>query len=267
MGIDTSQPMNQVASRLEFDIPNVHPVARPPAFYVVESPLMVGPWQAARIAVMLLSALSVGYLVYESRRMGVNEWLAALAVLALGFMSLRHNNPALIWSALIVATWRHLDDDWRWGIPLGVAASLRLWPLLPVFWLMVRRRQTGYSAGATFVLLSAVGLLVVPLDVVAASVSGGEVWGGHPANLSVTWQLYEWGVPKLLTVGVGGLVALTLPFGGAVLSGALLSPVAWDAYLTAAVPLLRKRQNHHVHFVDRPGATVHAPPRGEGVRT
>ena len=240
-GLDISQPLHDLAVKLEVEAAETHylagPVARPPGFFSLYTPGLVSQlWLTFTVAI--LNAAAVAYL---SR--GV--WWIAGGVMLLLAESLIWVNPAALWAGLIAVTRKHLDDGWKWGVPLGMAAAVRLWPLLPVAFLMLIRKRVGWGAAGTFAVLTGLGLLIVsPVDAVN-SIMEGSGWRTLPgANWSLSTFLERIWIPVAVTVGVGSVVTLAAarrlaPFGGfglSVLAAVILSPLAWPAYLASTAP-------------------------------
>ena len=247
-GLDVSRPVVELALALNLEgVHSTYPVARPPGFFALYLPTL--PHTAiAETVVTVLNAVAIGYLIHAARQMtGAGGWMTAamsLACLILATGMVRYNNPTLIWSALIVATWKHMNGNWLWGIPLGIVTAVRLWPGLPLVWLMTRRRPTGFGAALTAAVLTLAGLLIVPSQTAMASILGGQVWADHhPQNLSLSWLLTDLGIPVTVTIAIGGLLALWFArntkfgFGYTLIAAIFLSPITWPVYLTATVPI------------------------------
>lgn len=243
-GLDYSQSVSFLARALgltDWEMFPDLPGARPPGFFLVYA-FGLASEQILVLAVALGNALALAYL-------SKGRPLVAAILLVLLRDSLSVVNPAATWAALIVLTWTHVDDDWRWGIPLGIAATLRLWPLLVVAHLLVSRRRTGLGAGGTFVSITALGLLIVPFSEVVGAMVGGAGWRAITGlnNLSISALLESQGVPLAVTIGLGSVMTLwvaqrvTSGYGVAVIGGVLLSPLGWPEYLAATTPLWGRR--------------------------
>ena len=235
---DTNLDLAGQTGAADLIYPNA-PSARPPGFFVMYAPGLVS--QTGLVVVVgVLNALSFAYLSRGS------VWVGS-ALLLLLTESIAWVNPATTWAGLIALTWTHLEDRWQWGIPLGVAAAVRLWPLLPVVFLLMIRRRVGTGALVTFAALTVGGLLIVSPDAAVQSILNGGEWmdASDLANISMSRAMFKWaGVPVVLTVVVGSTVALALarrmsPFTGyglTVLAGVVLSPLGWPAYLSSTAP-------------------------------
>lgn len=248
-GLDVSLPVVDLALVLNLEgVHSTYPVARPPGFFAVYFPTWPAP-AIAETAIIVLNAVAIAVLIHATQQMSGTGPLT-LAAVALGcvvltFGMVRYNNPTLIWAALIAVSWKHMDGQWWWGVPLGIAAAVRLWPALPIVWLLTHRRPTGYGAALTAATLTLVGLLIVPYDTAVASLFAGRVWAEHhPFNFSLSWLLTGFGISIFVSLIVGSVLALwaarkdsRLSFGYVLTAAIFLSPISWPAYLTATAPM------------------------------
>jgi hypothetical protein len=251
-GLDVSRPVYELAG--DIGQPGVYTtlsVARPPGFFIAYAPLLPSTQSFLEVATAMASAAGLALIVHVTQRTGRLRLWSTLAVagICLGISTtfLRSNNPAFIWAGLVIMTWVGLERRWAWGIPLGVAAAVRLWPGLAIAILLARRREAGIGAALTMGLLTVLGLFVVSPDTaVAGIVAGTRDWlDAHPQNLSLSAALFAVGVPIPITILLGSLLVLAVTrtgdlnhgFGLALAAGMLLSPIAWPAYLTATAPL------------------------------
>lgn len=147
------------------------------------------------------------------------------------------------------------DSRWR-GVGVGLAAALKLTPLLFVAHLLLTRRfRAAATALGTFVVAGAVGFLVAPADSVTYWLRGtflaadriSDVAG--PSNHSLTGFLARAGMPSLLPAAL--LAVLTLAVAVAVhrrgdallgatvvgLGSAAAAPFAWSHHWVWCVPL------------------------------
>jgi hypothetical protein len=156
-GIDVARPTYQIAEDLgiagRF---STKTVARPPGFFVLYVPTLPDP-AIAGVAVAVFNMAAVVVLIGR-RSTWEGELVVAAILVGLAFPGLLSNDSALIWSALIALTWFNIDRDWKWGIPLGIAAAVRFWPALPIVWLLSRRKATGFGAAGTAGVLTLAGL-------------------------------------------------------------------------------------------------------------
>lgn len=248
-GLDISLPVVDLALALGLEgVHSTYPVARPPGFFTVYFPTWPDP-AIAEAAIIVLNAVAIAVLIHVTQQMTGAGPLAMIAVtlgcLVLTFGMVRYNNPTLVWAALIAFTWKHMDGHVWWGVPLGIAAAVRLWPALPILWLLTRRRQTGYGAALTAATLTLAGLLIVPYQTAIASLLAGQVWAEHhPFNFSLTWLLAGLGISVFVTLIVGSALTLwvarkdsRLSFGYVLTAAMFLSPITWPAYLAATAPM------------------------------
>lgn len=149
---------------------------------------------------------------------------------------------------LILLAWAYRDKDWA-GLPLGLAAAMRLWPGLVIvgFWISGRRRVALISLGV-FVGVNALGLLLPGATFagsVDALVRGGGDWINHNQNASLALVLARFDIPAVATtllasaVGVG--LAIRKPSHAipiCAVAALIASPLSWPAYLLVALPVL-----------------------------
>jgi hypothetical protein len=248
-GLDVSRPAAELAAAL--GVPGWYsnvPIARPPGFFIAYWPLLSTSTMAVW-SMVFLNAAGLGVLVHAARRMWNLGVVASMAVgfgcLALAAESAAWVNPSLLMSGLIVLTWHRIDAKWFWGVPLGVASAVRLWPLLVVVWLVLRRKPTGWGALAVVGALTVGGLAVIPAEMAFANLVGGSVWAGsHLMNLSISWPLRHL-IPVAAIILVGSTLTLwaarkidvQIGYGVVIAAAVVLSPIGWPAYLTATAPL------------------------------
>lgn len=167
----------------------------------------------------------------------------------------------LLIALLAVADLGRRDAARGKGALIGLAAGLKLTPLIFVPYLLFsRRRRAGFVALGTFACTVAAGYAVVPLD-------ARRYWGGlfldssrvggccAPANQSLRGATLRldpsFGTARLLAVAlVVGLAGLALAiragrrgdegigFSLCALTGLLVSPVSWTHHWTLVVPAL-----------------------------
>ncbi|MGQ0849703.1 MAG: glycosyltransferase 87 family protein [Actinomycetota bacterium] len=161
--------------------------------------------------------------------------------------SLRTGNTAVLAAALIVATWRG-----RSGVWLGLAATLRLFPLAFVLPLWIGgRRRSAVEAISVFFLINGAGLLhpSITLEGTVDSLRQGGLFLAGPANVSIAGQLVDFGLTEAGAYWLSGLFVLAIVGWlvwrrpaweqglGVTVPGVLLAlPVAWAPYLTMAAP-------------------------------
>jgi len=168
----------------------------------------------------------------------------------------------LLLMALVM--WDLCQPDWRWwkGAGVGIAAGIKLVPLIFIPYLLLTRRyrQAGVAAG-TFVATVAVGFAVRPADsrawwlhglFIKGSRTGFIGWEGNQSLQGLITRLAGsiaagqpiWIAVAAVTVLVGLLAAAALsragyPAAGIVtcaLTALLVSPISWDHHWVWIVP-------------------------------
>jgi hypothetical protein len=233
---------------------------RPPAALLVGLPLVLFDPDTA---VQLMTALNVTAFVIvvalSVRMQGVSEKGAVLLTpLLLASEPGRHlimtANMFPLIALAVVATWFLAKRDVWWvGVPLGVAAGVRLFPaiLIVALWVGGRRRVSiGAVATAVLLTLSALALPGVTVEGTIAVLGDAQLFMFHPANASLL------AIPvssHILPASTGTLVGLLLALGiVAVLvrlrprwsqgllyaapAMLLTAPVTWPTYLLTAAP-------------------------------
>ncbi len=168
----------------------------------------------------------------------------------------------LILMALIM--WDLCQPDRRWwkGAGVGVAAGIKLVPLIFIPYLLLTRRfrQAGVAAG-TFALTAGIGFVVDPADstrwwldgvFVKGSRTGFVGWEGNQSLLGLITRLagsvaagqrlWIWVAIVVIAAGLGTASLLSRaghPVAGLLtcaLTGILVSPISWDHHWVWAVP-------------------------------
>ncbi|GAA4553240.1 glycosyltransferase 87 family protein [Pseudonocardia xishanensis] len=189
------------------------PFVYPPIAAVLFVPLTLVPLPVLKIA---WTALGIGLLVLVARRCapalpaGVVTLLVAAALWldpVRTTLYLGQINVVLLALVLLDLTGR------RRGIALGIAAAIKLTPLLFVVYLLLTRRfRTAATALATFLAATALGFLVAPADSVQYWLRGTVVAADRisavagPSNHALAGTLGRLGLPGW--VGLAGSAAL-----------------------------------------------------------
>ncbi len=212
---------------------------------------------AASIAVTLRSFGVVG-----SRMAWATAAAAAVAfVLEPVFATLEFGQVNLILLALVAADCLLPRTRWPRGVLIGIAAAVKLTPMVFVLYLLLRRDvRAAIVAGVSFLLCTGIGFLLAFRDSV-------EFWRGmldgdqqlavtaYVGNQSIGAVLLRLGLPGdgmlwLALVAAVGLLAtfamlralrggrIALAFGINGVAGLLISPVAWSHHWVYAVALL-----------------------------
>jgi alpha-1,2-mannosyltransferase len=215
--------------------------------------------------------------------------LAVLCALSLGSAGVRRRPETLFTvTALALLTWpvtytlhlgeanlivaglagadllRRHDDHWAQGIATGLAAGIKLTPLIFIAYLLVTRRvRAAATAAATFAATVAIGAALLPSPSRVFWLDGvfyDQNRIGDPANLSdqslsgavarLAGSLdaaYRWWAIAALLVGLAGItVAAWAHRRGrrltgvtcCAITGLLISPFSWTHHWVWAVPLL-----------------------------
>ena len=249
----------------------------PPFAAVVFAVASVLSWTAMRWAMTLasLAALGVslwlvfGALGYAGRprvRLGATFGISALALLtepvqqtlALGQVNL------LLMLLVAVDLLTALDGRTRWwhGMGIGLAAGVKLTPLIFIpYLLLVRRYRQAATAAGTFAATVALGYVILPRDsvtywwhhlvlnanrIVFLGTRGNQSLRGVLIRLagSVTSGTVPWAVAGILVVVIGLAAAAVLYRAGhpvpgmlaCALTGLLVSPLSWDHHWVWVAP-------------------------------
>lgn len=247
-----------VPSGFEGDAPPPNP--RLPGSILLLLPLTLVPfawvfpiWTGISVAITLLLAMQV----VRARGRRTTSALAISAVVlaaAPSFINLRYAGQAAIVAALALTSWcwSTAGSETRGGVLLGLAAVLKVFPLVLIIPLLVRRRfVAAVAAVSVFVALSTVGLGLPGVSLTSslrALSSASLAWVGMLGNGSFfklaadifDGSLASWLLPVglfavLMAVGyhnshVHGELYFWLPI------GLLLSPISWISYDVVLIP-------------------------------
>ena len=253
----------------------------PPFAAVVFAVASVLSWTAMRWAMTLASLAALGLslwlvfgaLGYSARpriRLGATFGAAALALLTEPVQeTLGLGQANLLLMLLVVAdllTPSVLAGRTRWwhGIGIGVAAGVKLTPLIFIpYLLLVRRYRQAATAAGTFAATVALGYAILPRDsgtywwhrlflnanrIVFLGTRGNQSLRGIATRLagSVTSGTVPWVVAAILVVAAGLVAAAVLyragyPVAGMLacaLTGLLVSPLTWDHHWVWVAPAI-----------------------------
>ena len=232
---------------------------------------MQGVWAITNIvALAALIYLSIRIVVPRLQRKQVVRWALLLLLPALAL------NPVFITIGLgqinlvlcLLITW-DLATDRRIGsrtLPLGIAtglaAAMKLTPLIFVPYLIITRRARGaLHAVITFIACEAIAFLITPgdswtywtKDVLDAKRAGALLYMSDQ-NLSSVLQRLHHGpvsalvlVPALVVIGVGGLAlaawahrrsSVVLGLLVCATTGLIVSPITWVHHMVWVVPVI-----------------------------
>ena len=259
--------------------PNGVQFTYPPIAAVIFAVVSVLPWTLMRWVMTLASLgalvlslwLVFGALGYTDRRnvrLGATLGVSALALLtepvqqtlALGQVNLLL--MLLIVADLLTASVLNKQTRWWHGIGIGLAAGIKLTPLIFIpYLLLVRRYRQAATAAVTFVVTVALGYAVLPRDsgrywvhglflnanrIVFLGTRGNQSLRGVATRLagSVTSGTAPWIVALILVVIVGLAAAAVLYRAGqpvpgmlaCALTGLLVSPLSWDHHWVWVAP-------------------------------
>ncbi len=266
------------------------PFAYPPfaaLVFAAFSPLPFGAWQ---MAMVVLDLILLPVIVFASLRMcgrhGLHAVALALALAAVAiwlepvYMTMFFGQVNLILLALITVD-LSLPDSSKWkGIGIGIAAGVKLTPLIFIVYLLASRRiRAAMVSLVCFTATVAIGFAALPvasLDYWGSTFPGPEVGAYRLQNQSINGVILRLlhGQPPARTVWLMAAVAI-LAFGwatavvaslrghelpGIVLCGVtalLVSPISWSHHWVWAVPGLALM----AAGVSR-GAASRSPPAG-----
>ena len=262
--------------------------ARDGALYAHGSPFLFTYPPFAALVFATTAGTSIGWLKFAITVASVVA-LAALCAQSLGAAGLRRR-PETVFAltALAVLTWpvaytlylgeidlilaaligadllRRRDGGWSQGIGVGLAAGIKLTPLIFVAYLLLTRRvRAAVTAAATFAATIVVGLVLLPAQSRAfwlGGAFGNPSRVGNPANpsdQSLSGALARlagsldgirgWWLAAALLTGLAGIAVAAWAhrrghrLAGVVccaVTGLLISPFSWTHHWVWAVPLL-----------------------------
>jgi alpha-1,2-mannosyltransferase len=219
----------------------------------------------------------------DVRRLPVRIGATALAAAALFWIEpvqrvLFLGQIELVLLALIL--WDTTQPDRRWwkGAGIGIAAGIKLWPLIFIPYLLLTRRfrQAAVAAG-TFAATVAIGYAVLPTDsdqwwlgglFVKGDRTGFIAWAGNQSLRGLITRLggssaavtAAWLVVAAATAVIGLLCAAVLDRHGqrmlgvltCALTALLISPISWDHHWVWVVPAVILAAVYGVRAIRRP---------------
>jgi alpha-1,2-mannosyltransferase len=253
----------------------------PPFAAIVFAVASVLSWTVLRWAMTLASLAALGLslwlvfgaLGYSGRpkvRLGATLGVCALALLTEPVQqTLALGQVNLLLMLLIVAdllTASALKEQTRWwhGIGIGLAAAVKLTPLIFIpYLLLVRRYRQAATAAGTFVVTVLLGYAILPQDsdtywlhglvfnanrIVFLGTRGNQSLRGVLTRLagSVTSGTAPWLVAAILVL-IAGVVAAAVLYRaghpvagmlGCALTGLLVSPLSWDHHWVWVAPAI-----------------------------
>ncbi len=230
-----------------------------------------GVWAVANIvALAALLYLSIKIVVPRLQRKEVVRWalLLLLPALALNpvFTTIGLGQINLVLCLLV--TWDMATDRMigsrtvPLGMATGIAAAIKLTPLIFVPYLIITRRSRGaVCAVVTFVACEVIGFLITPdnswtywtKDVLNSKRAGALLYSSDQNLSSVLQRLHHGPVsalvllPTLVAIGVGGLAlaawahrrsSVLLGLLVCATTGLIISPITWVHHLVWVVPVI-----------------------------
>lgn len=245
------EPLNEIST---LNAAHVHP--RAPGALLLQLPLTAVSVDVAVLIERLVVAGSMVVLAWAAGRIG--RWPAWVMVVVGGLLVATNPGQTAIdvgsqgplVAALIGVSWVT-----RRGGPLGVAAVLKLFPLLMIPMVWWHDRKMAYSAAGVFAALNVAGLLLPDVSVVGTVTAMLRQPNAAAHNLTFSLSL-----PAMLVLGVGLVVAArwlshdaTMALG--VVGMLALSPVVWVHYL----PVLILPAAYCVRLLYRPTSKIVKP--------
>jgi len=168
---------------------------------------------------------------------------------------------------MLLVVWDLCQPDRRWwkGAGVGLAAGIKLVPLIFIPYLLLTRRfKQAAVAAATFAATVIIGFIVLPRDssrwwlhglVIGGSYSGSDKYAGNQSLLAIVARTGSpaWHTQWLVAAAVAGAAGLAvaalldragqrmLGLAACALTGLLISPISWDhhwVWIVLAAPVL-----------------------------
>jgi alpha-1,2-mannosyltransferase len=244
------------------------PFTYPPFAGLVCVPLAVLGWTAAQVVLTAASLVALVAVVRVSVRPGSPPGLVP-ALVAAGLLlepvraTLGFGQINLLLMALVLLDLTVRADRRSCGVLVGLAAAIKLTPLIFVGYLLVTRRfRAAATAAATFAGTVLAGWVLLPAEsarywfhlVAQPDRVGGVGFSGNQSLLGALTRLLDgsaatrplWAVLAVLVAGLGLAVAAALSAGGAEpaaiavcgLTGLLVSPISWTHHWVWVLPAL-----------------------------
>jgi alpha-1,2-mannosyltransferase len=258
-----------VMSPLYGPMPYLYPPLTAVLFFV---PLSFLPIEAASLVWNTASLAALGAVVWMTLGIaGVRDSRAKVALTVVGLALTAWLLPVrvlliagqinMFLVLLVLLDFRRPGGRWR-GIGIGIAAGLKVTPLIFIAYLVLTRRWAeARNATLAFLGTVAVGFLVLPSDsmtywgglVFHSSRAGGvfdtpnQSLAGAMARVLSSEQFAGWWLVVLAMVGIYGLAVATLAFrrgadflgfSATAITGLLVSPVSWEHHWVYVIPLL-----------------------------
>lgn len=259
------------------------PFIYPPIAAVVFVPLAILPGQLGWGLLAALTTLGVGHVLRAAvadERTTATGWplLLLLGAFCLEplWLTTGLGQVNVLLMTLVVADVLVAPASRGRGVLVGLAAAIKLTPLVFVPYLLVtRRRADAWRASAAFGVFNVVGLVVLPADTIRfwrSQVLGGlpvssKSWGGNQSLYGMFLRLSgdaDWALGAAVVAGLVCLAA-ALPVArrlhergermAAVLvmgvCGVLVSPISWTHHWVWVIPLFGLLVGRAIRSVDR----------------
>lgn len=250
------------------------PFTYPPFAAVIFAPLSFIPWlrlvqlsELANVAFLLLTLwFTFGALGYKSGRVRAGAMLLTAAAVFWTEPVVRNINLGQVDLALMaLVMWDMTQSDRRWwkGAGVGIAAAIKLVPLIFILYLLVTRRfRQAIAASAAFAAAIGIGFIVLPADSAKWWFTGMFFNGGGRAGF-LAWEGNQSvrGIIARLSGSIAGSYHVYLVLGVVIilaglacaavldrkghrmagllavaLTGLLASPISWDHEWVWIVP-------------------------------
>lgn len=259
-----------VVSPLYGHMPYIYPPLTSLMFFVG---LSLIPLQAANLIWNSASLIALAAVVWLTLGMsGVRDQRTRSALTLVGLllaaclMPVRMNLIAgqVNLFLLLLVVWdfsRPATSRWK-GVGIGIAAGLKITPLIFIAYLLITRRwAAARTAALSFVGTIALGFLILPHDsatywggtFLQSSRAGGifdtpnQSLAGEMARVLTSSNFQTWWLAVLAAVAVLGLAVARyahhrgadfLGFSAAAITGLLVSPISWEHHWVYIIPLL-----------------------------
>lgn len=252
------------------------PFTYPPFAAVALTPLAVVPWWIAVALMLIANVAATPVMFYLALRLRpVAGWLSrgdaarlalAVAVVAIwlepAYTTVAFGQVNILLTVMVLIDLTLPDDSAFKGVATGIAAGIKLIPLIFVLYLAATRRvRAAVVALGTFAATIAVGYALVPHASEYYYADLTFLHSSHVARLSNDWNQSllgavgrtigsEPGSRWLILVLVVGLAGLALAaeagrrgddatgYGLCAVTGLLVSPISWTHHWVMAVPAL-----------------------------
>jgi hypothetical protein len=249
----------------------IHP--RTPAALALVVPLgpiptsaLINVMTVVNVTAMLAVVLMSASLAHRSIKVAVLLFPLLLASEPGGQM-IQHANLSPLIGLAVVWTWWSMraGDSWIGGLPLGIAASARIFPTVLALVLLVGgRRKAGVAALVAAVVFNAAALLIPGVSISGSieALGGAEQFLAHSNSFSIPGVVVRLGAPfsmgVVLSFALPVLLGLWIlarrpPWERGLLLGAplmlLVNQTSWPHYLTNVGPSVARLHRYLIALV------------------